>query len=53
MNLKIRDKGMTAWKDLLLIFKIFLPDKLDRNGIKFYGVCQSKNALHMKYRGVY
>lgn len=44
---------MTAWKGLLLIFKIYMPDKLDRNGIKVYGVCQSKSALHMKYRGVY
>jgi len=30
MNLKIRDKGMTAWKGRLLIFKIYMPDKPDR-----------------------
>jgi hypothetical protein len=43
MNLKMRDKCRVARKGRL-IFKVYIPDKPERCGIKAYLVCESKSA---------
>jgi hypothetical protein len=43
LNLKMRDKGMMAWKDQP-IFKVYMPNNPDRYGIKAYLVSESKSG---------
>jgi len=43
MNLKMRDEAMIAWKDWL-IFKVHMPNKPDRYGIKTYLISESKSS---------
>jgi len=43
INLKLRDESMTAWKGWL-IFKVYIPNKPDRYGIKAYLVSESKSG---------
>jgi len=42
MNLKMIDEAMIAWRDWL-IFKVRMPNKPDRYGIKAYLVSESKS----------
>jgi len=43
MNLKLRDEAMIAWKGWF-IFKVYIPNKPDRYGIKAYHVSEAKSG---------